>query len=46
MNGGNLSIYGERFADESWEDLHDGPGLLSSISDGNTHNSRFIITLG
>jgi cyclophilin family peptidyl-prolyl cis-trans isomerase len=46
MEGGNLSIYGERFADESWEDLHEVPGLLSSISDGNTHNSRFIITLG
>lgn len=46
MNGGNYSLYGERFADESWEDLHDVPGLLSSVSDGNTHNSRFIITLG
>ena len=45
MHGGNLSIYGERFADESWEDLHDAPGLLSSISEGNNHNSRFIITL-
>lgn len=46
MEGGNHSIYGERFADESWEDLHDAPGLLSSISEGNTHNSRFLITLG
>ena len=46
MEGGNYSIYGERFADESWEDLHDAPGLLSSISEGNTNNSRFLITLG
>lgn len=46
LEGGNHSIYGERFADESWEELHDAPGLLSSVSEGNTHNSRFLITLG
>ena len=46
LEGGNWSIYGERFADESWEDLHDVPGLLSSVSEGNTNSSRFILTLG
>jgi hypothetical protein len=33
MPDGNCSIYGPKFRDESFELLHDRPGLLSSISD-------------
>lgn len=39
------SIFGPKFRDESFELLHDRPGLLTSISEENTNNSRFAITL-
>lgn len=42
---GNCSIFGPQFRDESFELPHDRPGLLTSISEENTNNSRFAITL-
>ena len=42
---GNCSIFGSTFRDESFQLLHDRPGLLTSISEENTNNSRFAITL-
>ena len=33
MNDGNCSIFGPKFRDESFELLHDRPGLLTSISE-------------
>lgn len=45
MEGGNCSIFGPKFRDESFELYHDRPGLLTSISEENTNNSRFAITL-
>jgi hypothetical protein len=32
MPDGNCSIFGPKFRDESFELLHDRPGLLTSIS--------------
>ena len=32
MNDGNCSLYGPTFRDESFELLHDRPGLLSSVT--------------
>lgn len=45
MHDGNCSIFGPKFRDESFELLHDRPGLLTSISEENTNNSRFALTL-
>ena len=45
LQEGNCSIFGPTFRDESFELLHDRPGLLTSISEENTNNSRFAITL-
>ena len=45
MEDGNCSIFGPTFRDESFELLHDRPGLLTSISEENTNNSQFAITL-
>jgi len=42
---GNCSIFGPTFRDESFQLLHDRPGLLTSISEENTNNSRFALTL-
>lgn len=33
MEGENCSIFGPKFRDESFELLHDRPGLLTSISE-------------
>lgn len=41
-----MSIYGPKFKDESFEVLHTKPGLLSSVSNGNTNSSEWILTLG
>lgn len=45
MAGGNCSIFGPKFRDESFELFHDRPGLITSISEENTNDSRFAITL-
>jgi cyclophilin family peptidyl-prolyl cis-trans isomerase len=44
LEGGNCSIFGPTFRDESFELPHDRPGLLSCVSEENTNNSRFLIT--
>ncbi|KAJ2813483.1 Peptidyl-prolyl cis-trans isomerase-like 1 [Coemansia furcata] len=43
---GRLSIYGEKFADESFEEKHTCPGLLSMANSGpNTNGCQFFLTL-
>ena len=39
MDGGNMSIYGPLFADESFDILHRKAGLLTSMSDCNSNSS-------
>lgn len=42
---GALSIYGSRFADETFEGKHTGPGLLSMANSGpNSNGCQFFIT--
>lgn len=42
---GSLSIFGEKFPDESFSVLHDSPGLLSMANSGpNTNGCQFFVT--
>jgi peptidylprolyl isomerase len=45
LKHGPMSIYGPIFRDESFEILHTKPGLLSSVSKGNTNSSEWVLTL-
>ena len=45
MPNGSMSIYGPKFRDENFDLLHTKPGLLSSVSNGNTNSSEWMLTL-